>query len=271
MGVSSARTAYPETISEVHALKDSLDYPVYVKPYYSHLWQLAFPDTPKGVKIFTPSELVRIFERIFPTGSQAMVQEIITGPASNVQSARMYINNQRDVLGSFSSRKIRQFPSEFGNGTMSESFHDADFLDMGLRFFRDIDYRGFGFVEFKRDDRDSQLKITNLNLRWGKSVNLATDCGIDFPLMHYRDLVGDTPAPQHDYTEGVRWLDAVGDFATSWSMMRSGELSPLSWARQWASARSFGVFARDDIKPFLKEYQYGRRVLRAPLRMLRRR
>lgn len=168
------------------------------------------------------------------------------------------------------NRKIRQSPPEFGRATLAESTRDPALLEMGVRFFRDIGFRGFGLIEFKRDDRDGLLKLTDLNPRWLKTVNLATSAGIDFPLMHYRDLTGDPMPSRFDYRAGVRWLDGSGDLGTSWSLIRAGELSVPDWARSIVGVRSFSSFARDDWRPFLAEYQYGRRLLRAPARLLRR-
>lgn len=193
------------------------------------------------------------------------------GPASNVRTVYVYPTRDDDLLGLVTTRKIRQFPIEFGRGSLAETFHDPEFAAYGLRFFRSIGYRGFGTIEFKRDDRDGKLKVTDLNLRWVKPINLPMAAGVDFPLIHYRDLAGQVPGPVLEFKAGVRWLDAIGDLSTSWSMYRAGELSPVAWARSLLPVRSFPAFAPDDLKPFLLEYAYGKRLLRAPLNRLRRR
>lgn len=268
-GIPFAATHYPANMDDISRIKHELDYPVYIKPYHSHLWQMAFPGTGKGIKVFSPDELVTSFERIFPTGNEAMVQSIIADPASNIRSVRVYIDRDGEVLGAFTNRKIRQFPTEFGRAVLAESIHDPELLEMGLKFFRDIDYRGFGLIEFKRDDRDNLLKVTDLNPRWLKTVNLATDAGIDFPLIHYRDLTGTPPPPQMEFKAGVRWLDAIGDVASARALHKEGTLAISDAARSWLGVRSFAVFANDDWKPFLEEYDYGRRLVRVPLRKLR--
>lgn len=269
VGVPHAATHYPNDMADIHAIKHDIEYPAYIKPYHSHLWQMAFPGTGKGIKVFSPDELVASFERIFPTGNEAMVQSIIAGPASNIRSVRAYIDRDGEVLGAFTNRKIRQFPTEFGRAVLAESIHDPDLREMGLKFFRDIDYRGFGLIEFKRDDREGVLKATDLNPRWLKTVNLATDAGIDFPLTHYLDLIGTPPPPQMQFKAGVRWLDAIGDVASARTLHREGALTIQDAARSWLGVRSFAVFAKDDWRPFLKEYDYGRRLARAPLNRLR--
>jgi len=271
VGYDHADTRYPKTMADVLAMKDDLDYPVYLKPHYSHLWQVHFPEAVKGIKVFTPGELVSSFEKILAMNVEVMVQSIIAGPASNVRTVYVYLTQDDELLGHVTTRKIRQFPIEFGRGSLAETFHDPEFAGYGLRFFRSIGYRGFGTIEFKRDDRDGKLKVTDLNPRWVKPINLPMASGVNFPLLHYRDLAGESPAPGMDFKAGVRWLDAIGDLSTSWSMCRSGELSPWSWARSLAGVRSFPAFAPDDLKPFLREYDYGRRLVRAPLNRIRRR
>ncbi len=269
-GVAYATTLYPTNMDDIHRIKNDLEYPVYLKPCYSHLWQVAFPHAGKGIKVFTPDELVASFERIFPTGIQLMVQSIIQGPATNVRTVYAYFSQSGETLATVTTRKIRQFPVEFGRGSMAETFHDPEFAERGLSFFQAIGYRGFGTVEFKRDDRDGLWKLTDLNPRWVKPINLPTSAGVDFPLLHYRDLAGENPDPIPTFRAGVRWLDAVSDLASSWGAIRAGELSAVSVARAWLGARSFPAFAADDLRPFLKEYDYGKRITRVPLRLLRR-
>ncbi|MDQ4099836.1 MAG: hypothetical protein M3121_05000 [Chloroflexota bacterium] len=235
------------------------------------MWQVAFPRLGKGIKVFTPEDLVVSFERVMQAGIQAMVQSIILGLAANVRTVYIYIAQDGEALAVLTTRKIRQWPIEFGRGSMAESYHDPELAALGLRFFRDIEYRGFGTIEFKRDDRDGKLKVTDLNPRWVKPINLPIDSGINFPLIHYLDLAGETPAPSMTYKDGVRWLDARSDFLSAWTAWRSGQLSPQAWARSWLGARSFADFALDDPGPFLKEYQYGRQLARVPRSLWRNR
>ncbi len=270
VGYNHATTWYPETMDDVERIKDELDYPAFIKPQYSHLWQVHFPEEGKGIKVFGPDELERAFERILPTGVEVMVQSIIQGPASNVRTVYAYINGEGEPLGLLTTRKIRQFPMEFGRGSLAETFHDEELSAYGLEFFRRIGWRGFATIEFKKDDRDGLLKVTDLNARWVKPTMLPVTAGVNFPLLHYLDVAGQSPEPQMKYRAGVRWLDAIGDMSTSWTMYRRGELSPLQWARSLMGVRAFPAFAPDDMKPFLHEYDHGRRLARPVLRRLRR-
>lgn len=270
VGVAHATTFYPEMLDDVYRIRHELEYPVYIKPYYSHLWRAAFPVAGKGIKALTPDELVAGFERVFAAGIQAMVQQIIQGPASNVRTVRVYIAEDGELLARFITRTHRQWPVEFGVGTMVESDLDENFQEMGIRFFRDIDYRGVGTIEFKRDDRDSVWKVTDLNPRWWGSINLAIASGVDFPLIHYLDMIGQRPEPILTFREGVRWVEGRGDLDSAIELIRAGELSVMDALRQWAGARACSTFALDDPKPFFRKYDYWRRVTDVPRKVAHR-
>jgi D-aspartate ligase len=270
IGTPYATTYYPETAADVRRIAACLDYPAFIKPYYGHLWREHFSDS-KGFKVHTSDELIARFEEIWPTGLQAMVQSIILGPNTNHFKVCAYIDRAGEPLGVFTLRKIRQYPTEFGVGTMVESVTYPELVERGLGFLCGIGYRGIGSIEFKRDDRDGRLKMIELNPRvWQQNIH-ATDCGINFPLLQYRDLTGAAPAAQLRFTKGLRWIDAVPDFQAFWSYYRAGAATPWGWARSWLAVRSFATFAPDDLRPFLRANRYGVKYLRAPLYAARRR
>ncbi|MDZ7336938.1 MAG: hypothetical protein ONB30_00205 [candidate division KSB1 bacterium] len=268
VGIPYATTFYPQTMADVHQIKDRVDYPAFIKPYYGHLWRERFGGTHKGFKVHSPQELVSRLEEILPTGLDVMVQSIILGPNTNHFKVNVYMGTVGEPLAVFTLRKIRQYPTEFGVGTLVESIRYPELADLGLRFFRGIGYRGIGSIEFKKDDRDGKLKMIELNPRlWQQNIH-ATDCGINFPLIQYLDLTGQNPSPQMEFKEGVRWLDAMADFQSFWSYFRRGELTPWAWVRSWIGARSFATFAWDDLGPFFSANEYGLKYLRAPMYLL---
>ncbi len=271
VGMPYAPTFYPETAEDVWRIKDRLDYPAFIKPYFGHLWRERFQGAAdKGFKVHNADELLRRFDEIFPTGLQAMVQSIILGPNTNHYKVCAYLSQSGEVLALFTLRKIRQYPTEFGVGTLVESVEYPELAELGLRFFRDIGYRGIGSIEFKRDDRDGQLKLIELNPRLWLQNSQAADCGINFPLIEYLDLIGQPPPPQTKFKIGVKWWSARADFRAFRVYHKHGKLSLWDWARSCLGAKSFATFAWDDLGPFLHTYEYGLGILKLP-RLLKRR
>jgi predicted ATP-grasp superfamily ATP-dependent carboligase len=202
--------------------------------------------------VHSPRELISAYEEIFPSGIEVIVQSIISTQTGDHFNLRAYLGENGERLGLFTSRKIRQYPVQFGVGTMIESVEEPEVVELGLRFADGVGYRGFASIEFMRDDHDGQFKLIELNPRYASQIIHATDCGVNFPLIQYLDLAGMAVTPQTTYKTGVTWLSTVGDLRSGWAHMRAGRLSPWAWIRSWAGSRSFAVFAPDDIKPFLK-------------------
>jgi len=233
------------------AFKDRVEYPAIIKPYYGYLWRERFGGASKGFKGHTAQELEVHFEMILPTGLQVLVQSVILGPNTNYFNVCAYVSQSGEPLAVFTVRKIRQYPTEFGVGTLVESLAYPELAELGLRFFHDIGYRGIGEIEFKKDERDGKLKFIELNPRLWLQNSQATDCGMNFPLIEHLDLTGQTPPPQRTFKTGVKWWDAHADFWSFRSYRQQGKLSLWAWIGSWIGSTSFATFAWDDLGPFL--------------------
>jgi D-aspartate ligase len=269
IGIPLAKSYYPESMEEVDQIKNELEYPVFIKPYLGHLWREIYGSAHKGFKVNSPQELVDRYKEIFQNGIQAMVQSIILGPDSNLYEVSFYIGRHGDAQAVFTHRKIHQYPAEFGVCTCAESVYYPELVDLGMKLMHGFDYRGVSSTEFKRDERDGQLKLIELNPRFCQQNILAADCGVNFPLIEYMDFVGEQPEPVHAIKTGVRWLDPVIDFPSFWEYYRRHETTPWQWMKTWKGVRSFPVFSLDDPGPFFKKYEYGKKLMALPKFILR--
>lgn len=246
IGTPIAKTFYPADMGEVREIRDRLDYPAFIKPYYSHLWYPVFGN--KGFKVNGPRELEERYAQIFPTGLEALVQSIIQGPNTNHIKVCAYYDRTGKRRALFLTRKIRQNPTEFGVGTIMESFHDDELAALGLKFFEGIGYRGIGSIELKLDDRDGRYKMIELNPRLWAQNSQPTYAGINFPLIMYNDLTGKS-VPSQDYRDGVRWMDTLEDLKAFWWYRQRGRTTFSELARSWLSIDCHAHFAWDDPMP----------------------
>jgi len=252
IGVPCPKTHYPESEQDVREIKDELEYPVFIKPYCTHVWREMFRN--KGFKVNSASELVHRYRVIFGAKLQAMIQSIVAGPDSNIVEVHGYLSGKHEPLAVFVSRKLRQYPNHFGVSTCSESIHDEDATRTALKFYRGIKYRGIGHVEFKKDDRDGKYKLLDLNPRTSQHNTLPTLAGINFPLIQYMELTNQRIEQIKDYRDGIKWLDAALDFLSFYELNRNGSLSLWDWLRSVRQVDCHAYYARDDWSPFLKEY-----------------
>jgi predicted ATP-grasp superfamily ATP-dependent carboligase len=255
-GIDCAATVYPETEADVDRAATVIDYPAFIKPHEGHLWRRYFGN--KGFVVNSPDEMRARCVEILPKGVKFMVQSFILGPASNTYSAALYIDARGDCLGSFTARKLRQFPVDAGVGTLVESVDRPDVAGLGLKVCRALRYHGIAEVEFKQDDRDGKLKLIELNPRLWVQASLPSATGIDFTIIQFLDLLGHIPAPVATFRPGVRWLDWWSDYQACRALRRRGQvsaLSPLSPLAEWARTRAFAIFAADDLRPFIANSQ----------------
>jgi D-aspartate ligase len=259
-GIDCAATVYPESKADVDRAATAISYPAFIKPYEGHVWRQYFGT--KGFLVNSPDEMRARCAEILPTGVKFMVQSFILGPASNTYSAALYVDARGDCLGSFTARKLRQSPVDAGVGTLVESIDRPDVTELGLRVCRALRYYGIAEVEFKQDDRDGKLKLIELNPRLWVQASLPPRAGVDFALIQFLDLLGRPPAPVNVFRPGVRWLDWWNDYRACRSLQRRGEMSLLSPVASWAGSDAFGMFAADDIGPFIAN---SREQLRAML------
>jgi predicted ATP-grasp superfamily ATP-dependent carboligase len=248
------RTFYPRSIRDIHEIKDVVEYPALIKPYYSHLWQEK--SQLKGIRVNTPRQLVASFRDVSDPKFRAMVQSIVPGPYQNIIEVCAYLSSKREgeILALFVDRKIRQHPIDFGVGTCMDSVHDSEAVKIGLTLLSRINYRGVAAIEFKIDARNGSYKLLDLNARlWLQNI-LATQAGVNFPLVQYLDLTDQQVESQRDYKDGVLWLDAIQDFRAFRKLTGSTPRSLLNWLRLIRKADCHAYFAKDDVWPFLRQY-----------------
>ena len=142
---------------------------------------------------------------------------------------------------------------EAGHAALAESIDNPEVAGLGLQYCLGVGFRGVAMVEFKKDDRDGEFKLIELNPRLWSHTNLAIDCGADLPLMQYADLTDQFPSPRMNSRIGVRWLHPIRDIGSFLSSSRGGRLSPWLWFKSWRGVTSHASFAWDDIRPFLRD------------------
>jgi len=267
VGAPLPPTFFPADMAEVKEVADELLYPAFIKPHITYPWYERFGN--KGFKVTSPRELKARYREVFDHGLQALVQTIIQGPNTNHVKVCAYygLDGRRHAL--FLTRKLRQYPVEFGVGTLMESFHDPEVQRIGLDFLEAVGYRGIGSIELKRDDRTGRYMMIELNPRlWAQNVQ-ATYAGVNFPLIQYLDVTGQPVGPEPEWRDGVRWMDAFEDAQSFWWYRQRGRLGFGDLFRSWLSVDCAAYFCHDDPRPFLRQTGMGVEAARLVVKLLR--
>jgi predicted ATP-grasp superfamily ATP-dependent carboligase len=232
VGVPTPGTAHPASAAEARSAAKLLGYPVLVKPSSTEGFKRRFGR--QAFRCESPAEVERAYAEAEPY--EPMVQEVIPGGDGELYTLGSYLSRDGEALGLFCGRKLRQTPPGVGTCRVGEAVWVEEVVEQGLKLLRALEFHGLSQVELKRDPRDGAYKLMEVNPRLFQWHGLAAACGVDLPLIAYRDLTGERVEPVSADGRRKRWAITL----------QAGE-SPAPQRPPYVDA----VFARDDLRPAL--------------------
>ncbi|MCH7917556.1 MAG: carboxylate--amine ligase [Planctomycetes bacterium] len=219
-----------DTLEDVLKLEGKVKFPVILKPLHSHLFRRQFPDR-KYLSANDFDELISKAKDAANKGVQVMICEMIPGPDDLACSYYTYVDEDSTLLFNFTKRCIRRYPVNEGGGTLQITEWLPEVAELGKRFFAGTDYRGLGNIEFKRDLRDGQLKVIEVNPRFTAVQEQITRSGIDIAFMIYCRLTG-LPLPRIDtFKEYVRQWEPRRDIDAFRELRSMGAIDFRTWLK----------------------------------------
>jgi predicted ATP-grasp superfamily ATP-dependent carboligase len=199
-GIPIPKTWYIDDISQINKLKNSLPYPIVIKPKKS--------SGAVGICYSKqPGDLMEQYLSVHQRFPYPLIQERIPheGPG---YGASFLVDERGRVKASFVHKRLREYPVTGGASTLRESVRRDDIRDMAQVLLNALNWFGVGMVEFKVDPRDNIPKLMEVNPRFWGSLSLAVEAGVNFPYLLYRMSRGESFKPVEHYQIGkrCRWL-----------------------------------------------------------------
>jgi D-aspartate ligase len=249
-------------IDIVRLARETIGFPCVLKPRFSDLWDRHHT----GVKLTVSrdaEELHHNYRRMLQTGETVLLQEFIPGDDSALHGYLAYYGANGLPLAAFTKQKLRQYPPTCGNGSLMISTKNREIAQVSENILNTLAYQGLVSIEYKWDYRDQRYKLIEINPRSVSWNQLAIDCGVDFPYIAYRNILGVDAPTTTDYRSGIKYLHLGWDVQSLLAQRRNGSLTILKWLSSLRGVRSLAVFNLRDIKPFLA---YVRMMLKAGLK-----
>lgn len=251
-GIPHPRTFSIRAAADIEAIPfDELDR-VFIKPTNSQKFSQIIGA--KGIWVSSKAEFREVWRRLDDAGFCVMAQEYVPGAASD----HYFVDGFRDRTGAFSGlfarRRLRIHPPDFGNSSYCESIPLED-VEGAVRtltkLLEDLRYRGIFSAEFKRDARNGEFKILEINTRAWWYVEFAARCGVNVCRMAYEDAQ-ELPVAQatRNYPVGAGCVNLAGDIKSVLDERKHGRMRLAAVLRQWAGAQWF-VFRLGDPWPGL--------------------
>jgi D-aspartate ligase len=262
--VQRSSVPHPRTVAvgdaqDLETIADSELAGYFLKPCDSQAFAARFGL--KGFPIADRRHANVSIERATREGLSLLAQEVIPGPATNHVFLDGYVARDGTLAALLARRRLRMFPFDFGNSTMTVSIPISDVdgaVDSLRRLFEDVGYTGLFDAEYKFDERDGLYKLLEVNTRAWWQIGLWPGCGVAVCYLAYRDALGEPVEPVTAYEVGRRWVYEFGDLR-AWLGERGRRLNPLV---SWRDCE-YAIFSRDDRKPFVLAARHRARSLLA--------
>jgi predicted ATP-grasp superfamily ATP-dependent carboligase len=215
----------------------------------------------KAVRVESAADLHVLRDRSAAAGLDLLVQELVDGPETAVESYHCYVDGAGTIAGEFTGRKIRTWPPELGYSTSLVLTDDERLAALGRDVVSRIGLRGVAKLDFKRA-ADGTLFLLEVNARFNLWHHLGARAGVNLPLLVYNDLVGVARLPARRARAGARWCWLGADLRAA----RAAGIPTWRWLPWALRADAKPVLALDDPLPALLEVPeaahvaWGRRV-----------
>lgn len=238
-----------ESREQLMQLRDSLVYPLIVKPRLSHVFEGA-----SGKKLVIARNFEQVaaaVEAIAATGTDSLLMEMIPGPDDRLCSYFTYLDEQSRPLFDFTKRIIRRYPALMGTACYHITDQNPQVAELGRRLFQHVGLKGLANVEFKRDVRDGKLKLIECNARFTASDCLVARAGVNLAEFVYNRLTGRAAPAMAPYKVGLRLWDPIRDFQAYLQLRQAGELTFVRWLESVMHHQTFPYFRMTDPMPAL--------------------
>jgi D-aspartate ligase len=223
-----------------------LTFPVVVKPVARGRGNWAAVADGKALRAEAREQLRALWPGLAREGLEVLVQEMVPGPETRVESYHVYVDEAGEVVGEFTGRKIRTHPPEYGETTALEITAERDVAELGRELVRRIGLRGVAKLDFKRDPAGG-LHLLEVNPRFNLWHHPGARAGVNLPALVYADLAG-LPRPEIQPAEpGVRWVYHAHDALAA----RRQGVSLRRWIRWAIACEAKSIVALDDPLPMV--------------------
>ena len=246
--IAHPKTYFPENNAELAAMGREIAYPYIIKPSDSLAFQEVFRT--KCFVINSAEDLEGAVERLRDKELEVVIQEIIPGKEV-VYEFYTYFNKNSEPLAVCGWDKLRHYPPEFGSGSFCRTIHRPAAIEPAIKLLKEIGYYGMAAPELKKDSRDGQYKLLEINARSPLQNQLATAGGVNISYIAYLDTIGRAVGEVPPVPDGIFWIDDLADQLSRLILLGRREISLREIVQPLTVKKEHTVAAWDDPLPLI--------------------
>lgn len=248
-GVRIPETVQIDEENYIEKVERIIQYPCIVKPIDSPSFVAIFRR--KIFKVHNRHELIEAVDKASKAGLKVMVQRIIPGFDDHMYTFDAYMNQNSEVTHWTTCQKLRQYPINFGASVYTTQRYVPELYDIGAKFFKDVGYKGFAEIEFKKDAENGNFYLIEINIRITNFNVLLNKVGINIPYLTYQELTGqDIGTKAVTENTGVTFWYAFEDFFAVKDYLRQKQLNLFQIASSFFRKKACAIWDPEDQAPF---------------------
>lgn len=249
-GLPAPSTILPSSLEEARSYSRTVSYPVVLKGAMGN--RLYERTGKKMVFVHSADELLEQYRLLEdPERPNLMIQEVIPGGDDQVFIFNGYFDRESDCLLGYTGRKIRQFPVHVGCASLGECCWVPEVAEITTTFMKKIGYRGILDIGYRKDPRDGNYKVLDINPRVGQAFRIfVSDNDLDVVRALYLDLTGQE-IPDSPRREGRRWIIEDYDLTSTIHYFQERSLTFREWLSSFRRLEEGAWFSVRDPVPFL--------------------
>ena len=186
-----------------------------------------------------------------------IVQRMIMGGDGNIFDCYGYCDADGRVLTMASHRRLRQNPPNFGTtcfGEIPANFGAAaeqQIFRNTERLLAKVRYHGIFGIEWLHERTTGRFFVIDFNARPFTTIGHLHACGLNLPLLAYRELTGRLPAniERAPVLKHMLWMDLMRDMVSVHEVERNVLTAMFVWLVSFFRCRSFAYLTWRDPGP----------------------
>lgn len=228
----------------------NIGYPCILKPTESTMFVAKF--RVKNFILNNKEELEKFRKTIQENGLDGVIQRIIPGFDDHMYTYDAYLDVNSEVTHWMTCQKHRQFPINFGASVYTEQRLVPELHEMSRKFYKEIGYKGFGEIEYKKDEKTGKYYLIEINTRTTNLNSLLEKAGVNFPLLAYKEMTGEKIKKENKtYDSRIYFRYLYEDLLAIREYVRAGQLTKMEIFKSLFKRKAPAILSFKDPKPGL--------------------
>lgn len=162
-------------------------------------------------------------------------QQQVRGWSDRIHAVWLYADRSSSIVAMVGGHKIRGCRTNHGDCNLGEKVAvPMDMAKEAAKIVADLHYTGVLELEYKQDAVTGECSIIEVNPHLSGWVGIAPACGVNLPLIAYKDMAGSLePSDIVPFEGSVRYVRLIADFLNCHIYWKSVAFGPTPQWWQW--------------------------------------